>query len=78
MVRRWSFHVKGTAAGGVPWSCSGEIDAEPAELWNRVMIHSFHELTEGRAIYGKPGVACKGPYEITSLHVERIDEAYLR
>lgn len=80
MVRHWSFHVKGTAAGGHPWECRGEIEADPTDLMHRILSHSFHALTNGKAIYGHPGVGCKGPYEIVTLHVERIDvpETYLR
>jgi hypothetical protein len=73
MVKHWKFEAGGLTADGVAWHTSGEIEAVVTEVWERVMVHSFHALTNGKAIYGKPGVACKGPYEIKKVVVEQID-----
>jgi hypothetical protein len=73
MAKHWKFEVGGTAADGVAWHTSGTCEATVTELWDRVMAHSFHALTSGKAIYGKPGLACKGPYEIKKVVVEQID-----
>ena len=48
------------------------MESDAANVWERVLIQSFNALTHGKAIYGKPGVACKGPYDIRSVRVEQI------
>ena len=74
MVKHWSYQVLGFTADGVPWEVSGTVESEASEVWQRVMIQSFHALTHGKAIYGKPGVACKGPYDIKSVKVEQMSK----
>jgi hypothetical protein len=73
MSKHWKFEVSGTAAGGVAWHTSGTCEATVSEVWDSMMVHSFHALERGKAIYGKPGVACKGPYDIKKVVVEQID-----
>ena len=73
MIKHWSYQVLGQAADGTAWQTSGTVESDAANVWERVMIQTFHALTHGKAIYGKPGVGCKGPYDIKSVRVEQID-----
>ena len=73
MVKNWKYEVTGNAAGGQSWNTSGTVESEAAEVWSRVLIQTFHALTHGKAIYGKPGLGCKGPYDIKTVRVEQID-----
>jgi hypothetical protein len=36
------------------------------------MEETFRQLTNGRAVYGEPGVGCRGPYGIRSLLIEEV------
>ena len=72
MQALWKYHVKGTTAEQ-SWETSGEVLAEQQDVWQQVMIQSFQKLTSGKAVYGRPGVGCRGPYSILSVNVEKID-----
>jgi hypothetical protein len=71
-VYRWT--VSGTAADGQTWETSGTVGpVQPGNfpaVCGSALEQSFIDLTGGRAIYGQPGVGCRGPYTITRLLVE--------
>ena len=69
----FQFNVSGTTAEGVSWACSGQVTCETVDVWTRVLELSFRDLTRGRAVFGRPGVGCKGPYEVQEVSVKRID-----
>jgi hypothetical protein len=71
MEKHYRFHLKGTAAEGVPWESSGEVFCELHQVLNAAMVKTFQDLTNGKALYGHPGVGCKGPYEIQEIKVEK-------
>jgi hypothetical protein len=73
MVKHWTFQVSGLTTDGMAWQTSGVIEATANEVWELALMHSFHALTHGKAVFGKPGVGCKGPYEIKKVVVEQID-----
>lgn len=66
--------VSGTDANGEAWSVESRLDViEPidwARLYAAAIDGAFKTLTNGRAVYGKPGVSCRGPYRIAALHIE--------
>jgi hypothetical protein len=67
-VYRFEFH--GTAAGHSTWKTSGKVVDENNNLmdvFDHAMRETFLQLTQGKAVFGQPGVGCSGPYEITSL-----------
>jgi hypothetical protein len=74
MLKLWNYEVKGTMADGVSWHTSGSLEAKQVEIYERVMVASFHALTTGKAVFGRPGIGCKGPYEITSVKMEVVNE----
>ena len=72
MVKHWNYQVLGTDANGNTWQTSGTLRADFSDVWTKVMLQTFHALTHGKAIYGKPHVTCEGPYDIKSLRVEQL------
>jgi hypothetical protein len=73
---RYKYEVSGTASGGQTWTSSGEVTMEKeGAFWlvpDRAMREAFMQLTDGRAVYGLPGVGCKGPYTFLRLAIERV------
>lgn len=69
------FEISGTAADGQTWTVKGETDVDRfgmfAQAIEDAQRFAFMQLTNGRAIYGKPGVGCKGPYTVTRLMIEQ-------
>lgn len=71
--RTFSYEVKGTTAEGVAWQTAGTVVCELPEVWVAVINHTFLDLTRGKAVFGRPGLGCKGPYEVHEVTVKRID-----
>ena len=73
MLKNWTYQVLGNDANGNSWATSGTVQSEFSSVFTKVMVQTFHALSHGKAIYGKPGLACKGPYDIKSFRVEQVD-----
>ena len=77
----YEYQIEGSGAGGQTWSTAGSIEVTGrGDFMNAVteaMRGSFVLLTDGKAIYGHPGVGCSGPYSITKLIISesKRDEA---
>jgi hypothetical protein len=70
LTRIYQFEFHGTAARGQTWETAGQVMDENNDLmsvFDSAMRASFEQLTAGKAVFGKPGVGCAGPYEITSF-----------
>jgi hypothetical protein len=71
----YTYEVSGVAAGGQTWTTTGTILSAKAGNFalvpDEVMRLSFEQLTNGKAVYGLPGVGCKGPYAFTRMLIER-------
>lgn len=74
----YRFTMDGTAADGQTWRTNGEVSAEQAGdfplLLEQAQRDSFMQLTRGKAVFGKPGVGCRGPYSIKKFLFELVDE----
>ena len=73
MIRNYEWKIEGTAAGGQTWSVTGTTPVKPGDfplVPSLAIEASFDALTQGRAVYGKPGEGCNGPYTITRLCIE--------
>jgi hypothetical protein len=75
-VITYTYEVSGTASGGQTWTTKGHVEREKegefAQVPETVMRLSFAQLTQGQAIYGLPGVGCKGPYTFRRMLIERV------
>lgn len=70
----YAYTVEGTGADGTTWKVEGTVaNVSPGgfmDCFQKAMLASFSQLTAGKAIYGKPGVGCRGPYKVTKLMLE--------
>lgn len=78
MIKKYHYRLDGLASGGQSWCVEGNIESEWNDVFDTVLSHSFHELTKGRAIFGKPGLGCRGPYNMTRLTLEQLPESRLQ
>jgi hypothetical protein len=78
MPTRYRYTIDGGAADQQTWSACGTIQIEKAgefvEVPSRAIREAFLKLTTGKAIYGHPGVGCRGPYSIERLLIEKENE----
>ena len=72
MVKTYQFTIAGSASDGQTWTTTGTIDCEFHHSFEEAMLKTFDQLTHGRAVYGKPGVGCSGPYDIHRVVIEQI------
>jgi hypothetical protein len=74
---KYRYEVKGSAAQDQTWETRGEVETYQAGDFPSVpglaLENSFMKLTAGEAIYGSPGIGCKGPYGITRMVIERVE-----
>ena len=69
------FKIIGSAANGQTFECCGKIDNADwtdHDLLGKAMLDSYHQLTSGKAVFGKPGVGCRGPYKIQCIALQRM------
>jgi hypothetical protein len=76
---KYRYEVNGTAANGQTWSASGIIETKSAGEFisaiSMALAEAFQQLTEGKAVYGNPGVGCSGPYTCTKMLIEQQGES---
>ena len=73
-IKSYTFQIEGTAAAGQTWKSSGVVIDEQNDLiavFDSAMRLSFQQLTSGKAVFGKPGVGCSGPYDIRRIVIEQ-------
>lgn len=75
-MNAYKYEMQGTAADGQTWTTSGTVSVELSGQWPDVVDtaqrESFDQLTSGRAVYGKPGFGCRGPYQVNQFTIERV------
>ncbi len=59
------YAIEGADATGNTWVTTGAVEGEFMDCLTSAFRDSFQQLTRGKAIYGKPGVGCRGPYTVT-------------
>lgn len=74
MNKAYKFEMKGTARNDQTWMTSGYLICEFPAMFDAAMRASFEQLTEGKAVFGRPEVGCQGPYDITSVLIERVKQ----
>lgn len=76
MATTFSYSMSGEAVADQTWQSSGMIELQQGDFamaFERAMRDSFQQLTSGRAVFGKPGVGCSGPYKIKKFSIEATD-----
>ena len=68
-MRTYKWTVEGVDANNNQWKTNGEIECEWTDVFRHVNFASFHQLTEGKAVFGDPGKGCTGPYNILRLAI---------
>jgi hypothetical protein len=72
LKKTYAYSVSGTAAKNQTWEAVGEVTCEFNNVFDLVMGRTFQMLTDGRAVYGKPGLGCSGPYSIMRVVIDQI------
>jgi hypothetical protein len=72
--KNYKFEIHGVARNDQTWITNGTIYCDLNDSFDMAMRASFMQLTEGRAIYGKPGVGCQGPYNVLSVKIEQVKQ----
>ena len=70
--KHYSFEISGSAGGGQTWKVIGSIECEFERVFDLAMRDSFQQLTSGKAIFGVPGLGCRGPYEVDNVVIKRV------
>jgi hypothetical protein len=74
----YEYKMEGKAADDQTWLVVGELSVIGRGNFNdtmdHVMMEGFKQLTNGKAVFGQPGVGCVGPYHITKLLIEVREE----
>lgn len=70
----YAYTIEGSGADGNTWKVQGSVpNVSPGgfmDCFQKAMLGAFSQLTAGKAIYGKPGIGCRGPYKVTRLVLE--------
>lgn len=74
---KFRYEISGTAADEQTWTAVGEVHIEKAgdfpKVFEQAMWDAFNQLTQGKAVFGKPGVGCNGPYKIMFMQLQHED-----
>lgn len=73
-TKTYRYFVDGSDVNGEAFQITGYVDAVAGDVWTKVpeVIGSevFIQLTNGKAVFGKPGLTCKGPYTIDTITIK--------
>lgn len=72
-MKTYDYIVHGRDWTGNTFTISGEVECEFHEVFNLLMNDTLGKLTQGKAVYGKPGVGCKGPYTFTTIEIALVE-----
>jgi hypothetical protein len=76
MRLKYKYEITGSAMGLQTWTTVGEVETHAAGDFPVVpglaLEQSFTKLTAGEAVYGFPGIGCRGPYGITRMVIEKV------
>lgn len=76
VMHTYDWSISGYDAHNNTWATHGKVSVKTSEfpqIFDMVMRQSFGQLTQGKAVYGKPGVRCVGPYQVTSVIINLSD-----
>lgn len=71
-LKCWGYLVSGSASDGQTWEVRGEVRSEFSDAWTTAMRDAFDRLTDGKAVFGYPGMGgCRGPYDVHRVVIEQ-------
>lgn len=70
MRKSYRFTIDGHGVEGATFQTNGTTLCEFHDTFDVAMEETFHQLTHGKAVYGSPGVGCRGPYTIKRVVIE--------
>jgi hypothetical protein len=74
MNKLYRYKIEGSNRDGQTFKTEGNILCKFEEAHISALRSGFKNLTCGRAIFGKPGVGCSGPYDIHSILIELVKQ----
>lgn len=78
MTALYKYNLKGSAADGQTWETHGTIEVSgPGFIFDVPSLaarESFRRITAGKAVYGRPGQGCRGPYAITEIIIKAVEQ----
>jgi hypothetical protein len=78
-VAKYNYEIEGTDVNGRTWKAIGSIPpCDMMSIFDHAMQAAFAQLTQGKAVYGHPGVGCRGPYHITRVVLQDADTKTLQ
>jgi hypothetical protein len=63
------YKVEGSAADGQTWTIEGNVSGELPDILTTAIHDSFGQLTGGKAVFGHPGLGCRGPYKVARFEL---------
>ena len=66
------YKIEYSAANGQQLTCEGNLDLRFPDCLDAAMRDSFQQITQGKAVFGNPGVGCRGPYKINRFLIESV------
>jgi hypothetical protein len=74
MLKLYQYTVEGSGGNAQTWKTTGKVTAEFHDVFLAAVSHSFDQLTKGKAVFGKPGVGCQGPYDVHKVLIEQVKQ----
>jgi len=74
MIKHYQYSIEGTDGNGQVFTLGGTVRCVWDDLLHAVTADAYNELTGGRAIFGKPGVRCRGPYDFHTILIEQVKQ----
>lgn len=71
-MNRYKFKIEGIDANNNTWTTTGTVTGDFMECLTEACRQSFLCLTQGKAVFGSPGVGCRGPYKITNYELKAL------
>lgn len=74
MRKHYHFQIAGSGSDGNTWETRGKIHCEFHDSFDEAMQQTFNQLTQGKALYGKSGAGCAGPYDIDRVVIMQVKQ----
>jgi hypothetical protein len=72
LPKHYHYRVEGKAPMDQTWSVDGDLCCDWCNVMEYIMVQTHHELKSGKALLGKTGVKCRGPFEITRMIIKQM------